>query len=563
MILEIPRFTRKYSTKMLRQLYISNFALIDETTILLENGYTVITGETGSGKSILLNALNLILGERADFGVIGPKSNKAIVEAEFQECSQFQAFFTENDLDFEDSILIRREISKDGKSRAFINDSPVSLTTLKALSIQLVQIHSQYNTLELKSKTYQLEILDILAGLTSERVVFANAFKQQQQKKRELQQKVETLDQALKSQDYNQFVLDELSQLQLSKTDYSKLESELLKLEQSEQLNAIFSELASLTDDNNFYESLLHTKNALEKVAHLDLEIKEIKERATSVLIELKELANDAVSFMESNVDSASSRYELTEKVDAFNRILNKHRLSTQDQLMELEDEISQQTNSVEELQLEVDQLNKVIEKAQQELLVKANSMHEKRLKAVPKIIKELNTLLTELKLPHTKLEINLEQNEELNLSGNSNVSFLFSANLGVAPVPIEKAASGGELSRLMLALQQLISEKRALPTILFDEIDTGVSGDVAQKMGNLLKKMGESVQLIAISHLPQVAAKAKHHFVVSKELKENRMTTKVIQLTQRERVQEIARLMSGEEITEAALKNAEFLMVQ
>ena len=548
---------------MLQQLHISNFALIDEATISLNKGYTVITGETGSGKSILLNALNLILGERADFTVIGPKSNKAIVEAEFQDCSQFESFFTENDLDFEKEIIIRREISKDGKSRAFINDSPVSLNVLKALSIQLVQIHSQYNTLELKSKSYQLEVLDILAGLDKERIIFSQEFKKLQLNKRELHSKQEELGQALKSQDYNQFVLDELSQLQLSKTDYGKIENELLKLEQSEQLTSIFGELASLTDENNFYEKLLQTKNALEKVAHLDSEIKEIKDRTSSILLDLKELANDAVSYLESSSESSESKYELTEKVDAYNRILNKHRLTTQAQLLELEEEISKQTSSVDELQLKVNQLQDTIIKEEKELVKTATAMHTKRITAVEPIISALNLLLTDLKLPHTKLEIDLTLNEELSNFGNSHVAFLFSANLGVAPVPIEKAASGGELSRLMLALQQLISEKRALPTILFDEIDTGVSGDVAQKMGNLLKKMGERVQLIAISHLPQVAAKAAHHFVVSKELVAERMSTKVIQLNESERIKEVARLMSGEQITDAALKNAEFLMAQ
>jgi len=548
---------------MLHQLHISNFALIDETKITLNNGYTVITGETGSGKSILLNALNLILGERADFAVIGPKSNKAIVEAEFHDCAKFQPFFTEHDLDFENEIIIRREISKDGKSRAFINDSPVSLSVLKALSIQLVQIHSQYNTLELKSKSYQLEILDILAGLEKERTAFSQEFKKLQYKKRELNKKEEELNQALKSQDYNQFVLDELMQLQLSKTDYGKIENELLKLEQSEQLKGIFSELASLTDENNFYEKLLQTKNALERVAHLDSEIKEFKERTISILLDLKELANDAVSYMESSSETTESKYELTDKVDAFNRILNKHRLSTQAQLIELELEISKQTSSVDELQVVVNQLTETILKEEKELSKIALAMHGKRITAISPILTALNLLLTDLKLPHTKLEIVLTKSEELSNFGNSQASFLFSANLGVAPVPIEKAASGGELSRLMLALQQLISEKRALPTILFDEIDTGVSGDVAQKMGNLLKTMGKSVQLIAISHLPQVAAKAANHLVVSKELIGDRMTTKVIKLSDSERIKEVARLMSGEEITEAALKNAEFLMAQ
>jgi DNA repair protein RecN (Recombination protein N) len=277
----------------------------------------------------------------------------------------------------------------------------------------------------------------------------------------------------------------------------------------------------------------------------------------------LKELANDAVSYLESSSESSESKYELTEKVDAYNRILNKHRLTTQSQLLELEEEISKQTSSVDEMQLLVNQLQDSIIKEEKELVKTATAMHKKRIAAVEPIIKALNLLLTDLKLPHTKLEIVLTINDELSNFGNSQVSFLFSANLGMAPVPIEKAASGGELSRLMLALQQLISEKRALPTILFDEIDTGVSGDVAQKMGNLLKKMGERVQLIAISHLPQVAAKAAHHFVVSKELVAERMSTKVIQLNENERIKEVARLMSGEEITDAALKNAEFLMAQ
>ncbi|NCA22186.1 MAG: hypothetical protein EBS86_13730, partial [Crocinitomicaceae bacterium] len=345
------------SPEMLKKLHITNFALIDETTIFLANGYTVITGETGSGKSILLNALNLILGERADFAVIGPKSNKAIVEAEFKDCSQFEGFFKENDLDFDGEILIRREISKEGKSRAFINDSPVQLTTLKGLAIQLVQIHSQYNTLELKSKTYQLEVLDILAGLEKERISFAGEFRNYQKKQREHRNLQEELEQALKSQDYNQFVLDELSLLNLSKIDYEQLERDLEKLEQSESLKLIFGELASVTEDNGLYENLLHIRSSLEKVAHLDQEIKEIASRTSSVLLELKELANDAVSYIETNVGNNESKYEITEKVDAYNRVLNKHRLSNQEQLIALEDEISQQTSSVDQLQEKVNQL--------------------------------------------------------------------------------------------------------------------------------------------------------------------------------------------------------------
>lgn len=546
---------------MLQSLRISNFALIAESQLHLNEGYTVITGETGSGKSILLNALNLILGERADFSVIGPDSNKSIVEAVFKAKTDFQAFFKENDLDWDNEIVIRREINKDGKSRAFINDTPVSLQVLKSLASGMVQIHSQYNTLELRSESYQLELLDVLSDLQVQRSTYKKAFQRFQEKNRLLKQKEMELQEKIKSRDYNQFVSEELAQLQLEKTDYESLEKQLLRLDQAESVRQLMEGIASLIEEGNFFATLVSLRQQLEKLAANDAELEEFKQRIQGLTIEIKELSNDASRFVDDFADGNVDKFALTEKLDNYNRLLNKHRFHSQEQLVELWKSLQGEEDSFSQLEQEIESLQLDIQKLETDLLNQANEMHEKRQASIIPITENLQAILAELKLPHTRLVIELEKVDQLNATGFTAVKFLFSANLGVSPVPIEKAASGGELSRLMLALQQMVSEKRALPTILFDEIDTGVSGDVAQKMGALLQKMGKTVQLIAISHLPQVAAKASQHLKVLKTIDGNRVNSAVIPLDNSERVEEIARLMSGEKINDAALENARVLM--
>jgi DNA repair protein RecN (Recombination protein N) len=546
---------------MLQLLRISNFALIDEVQINFNEAYTVITGETGSGKSILLNALNLILGERADFSVIGTRNSKASVEAEFKISEKFRLFFEEHDLDFDSQLLVRREINKEGKSRCFINDSPVQLSVLRNLTVLLIQIHSQYNTLELKSKSYQLELIDILAGLEKERTAFSADFKELSNLNRLLSKKQEELSNILQAQDYNLFVLSELKSLRLDAIDYSFIESELSRMENSENLKAVFSQLISLTDENGIFEQLQTIKGSIDKNTHLDTNLNAIKSRLDVVLLELKDLSNDSLRHFDNAHAEPKQLVELITSLDAFNSALSKHRVQDQEQLKLFEEDLRTKVETVAALNTEVEQQTKQVARLEKLLREKATILHEKRTKAEGTILTDLQGILLELKLPHTKLDFNLSFNTELNSFGLTNCSFLFSANFGIDPIAIEKAASGGELSRLMLALQKLVSEKRDLPTILFDEIDTGVSGEVAQKIGVLLKQMGAKVQLIAISHLPQVAAKAEHHLLVSKELENKQMKTNVEYLYEQDRINEIARLMSGEKITDAAKLNAQNLI--
>lgn len=548
---------------MLRTLRIQNFALIDQIELNFNAGYSVITGETGSGKSILLAALNLILGERADFSVIGPSSDKAIVEAEFSlNGFQLNDYFKENDLDFEELTVIRREINTSGKSRAFINDTPVSLNVLKELTGSLVNIHSQYNTLELKSRTYQLEIVDTLGDLKGEAELFAKNYKSLSTLSSELKRLNEQLSTALQQQDYNAFQLKELEELNLERTDFNSLEGELLKSENSEGILSALQAIEGVVEgENQVLDRLRIVKASLDKIKGVDKDVDELASRIQSSMIELADIAADAQRFSEQIEIDPAKLVELTSVLNRYNHALKKHNLLDQAALMEFKNQLESSVVGTTDLQAEIERLTQNFSKEKIAVETAAKKLHAARLKAIEPISKSIQAILVELKLPNTKLDFKLTERDELNASGCTDIVLNFSANLGIETVPIEKAASGGELARVMLALQKLISEKRLLPTVLFDEIDTGVSGDVAQKIGALLQKMGDHFQLFAISHLPQVAAKAAYHFRVEKEIINNRTTTRVAVLNEQERIEEIARLMSGELITDAAIENAKALM--
>lgn len=548
---------------MLKSLYIQNFALLQEVKLTFQSGYTVITGETGSGKSILLNALNLLLGDRADYKVIGPVSDKAIVEAEFAiDAKRFQSFFESNDIDFYELTIIRREISTQGRSRAFINDVPVQLTTLKEFSEQLLSIHSQYNTLDLKRKEYQLEVLDTLLGITHQKIDFQTSFSEFKELSSELESMKEQLALQLKDKDYNEFQFNELEQLQLKSTDFNSIENELKRIENSDELKSVFERIqGELGADNAIVDRLYELKALAGRSARLDALFESLEERLQVVLIELKDIdATVADQLMELTIDPAR-KFELEQQMDQFNRSLTKHKCANQSELMELYEGLQLLVNHSDELQFEVEKLAKQVDLAYQLAIQKAIELHQARITGVPVVETELKTLLSDLKLPETELKFELSKVEQLTSNGLTKLAFLFSANKGMPLVPIENAASGGELSRVMLALQKMISSKQQMPTVFFDEIDTGVSGDVAQKIGVLLQSMGNSMQLVAISHLPQVVAKANHHFRVEKNSHQDRTQTTIVELSSEERIQEIARLMSGEQINEAAISNAKALM--
>jgi DNA repair protein RecN (Recombination protein N) len=548
---------------MLSILRISNFALIDYLELNLSTGFSVITGETGSGKSILLHALNLILGERADFSVIGPENTKCFVEAEFQIGESFSDFFESNDLDFSPLVFVRREINTQGKSRAFINDTPVSLSILREFSSRMVIIHSQYNTLELKEKEFQLDVLDCLAGLKTELKNYQEKYQNWRRHKNELEKlKTEFLNQS-KLLDYNQFQLNELLEINLHLIDYTKMEVELNEIENAEELKSIFHQISeSLASESGVYSQIASLKSSLDRVRINSSKLVELKLRIQSLLPELKDITEEADQFLEELSVNPQRQEELTNALDQYNRVISKHQKRTQQELLEYQSELENMVDHSGDLQEKIEKLEITVQQEFDDATILAGVLHSKRVNAVHSISISIQTILSELNLKDTLLLFQLRDSGHLNLLGTTEIDLLFSANKGIAPISIEKAASGGELSRVMLALQKLISEKRQLPTMIFDEIDTGVSGEVAHKMASLLGSMSSQTQLVAITHLPQVAAKAKQHAKVSKFQKGDRVISKVQWLNETEKIEEIARLMSGEKITDAAIQNAKNLIL-
>lgn len=548
---------------MIASLRIENFALIDEVHIQFTKGFTVITGETGSGKSILLNALNLIFGERANFSVIGDRKDKSIVEAQIQIADfDLKTFFEKEELDYFDNCIIRREISKQGRSRAFINDTPVQLTTLKELSSRLIHIHSQYNTLELKDVNYQLNILDSLAGNSEVAKQFKADFKAFSQEKKELKALQSQLAELASTADYNQFQLNELLELNLDSINFEKIQTDLKAAENSGDLKACYAELSEgLNSEDGAIDRLERLKNFVAKYASMDDTLASLNERVASSLIELKDIAGEAEGRLEEMEIDPEKIEELSERMNSFNRVLYKHNVQTQEELIALRNELDSSAVNSGELEVEVERRKEKIAKSELAFTKRASELHNKRVKAAPQIEKQLKEALNELKLIDTELNFNVTKSAEVNETGSSKIEMLFSPNKGIEPVPIHRAASGGELSRVMLALQSLMAAKTKLQTVLFDEIDTGVSGDVAQKVGNTLEKMGKGMQVIAITHLPQVAAKGEQHFRVSKTVIDGKTQSSVVELSAEERVEETARLMSGDVINEAALENARALM--
>jgi len=553
---------------MIQALTITNFALIEHAHLTFDTGYTVITGETGSGKSILLSALHLLLGERADYKVIGSISEKAVVEADIEiDQSKLSVFFSENEIDTQQPTIVRREITTQGRSRAFINDVPVSLNQLKTFSEQLISIHSQYNTLELKRKEFQIQTLDILAGTNQQQEQFSKLFDRYRTLQKEIEHYSNELAQQEKEKEYNDFQRVELEELQLEKTNFNDTEHLLNRLEHTHEIRAIQQDIVhNLSREQGVLDGIYSINQQLAQLAQLDPSHTDLHARMQSLVTELKDIEEDLVQTLgdEDNIDEEQlqqQRLTLLELIDKYNRALVKHKCRDQRELMTVYARFCDAATDSVVLAQRVAQLNDESSTLLNELEQHAELLHSNRLSAVKIIEGKIQALLSELKLPDTKLHFHIEKSDQLNQHGYSVVSILFSANKGFAPIAIEKAASGGELSRVMLALQQLISEKIQLPTIFFDEIDTGVSGDVAQKIGTLLRQMGSRMQLFAISHLPQVAAKATHHFKVEKHVLNEKMQTNIHPLHHEERIEEIARLMSGETINEAAKINAKALM--
>ncbi len=551
---------------MLSKLHISNYALIEKVEIDFSTGFNIITGETGAGKSILMGALGLITGARADSSAVGTGGNKCIVEGTFNISSyKLKPFFKQNDLDYADETVVRREINAEGKSRAFINDTPVNLSTLKDLGEQLVDIHSQHQTLSLSDKNYQLAVVDAIAATRPLLDEYKQAFVQYKKLKTTLD---ELLDRQRKSKtefDYISFQLNELDEARLQLGEQEGSEQELETLTHAEDIKSNLYKAAALLGEGeqNIISGLTEAKNLLAAIAKYNTAANELFERLNSNLIELKDIVAETDTLAES-IDFSAERAEmLTARLDIIYRLQKKHNVQTVLELMTLRDDLQLRINDDSALDDEILATEKELKATGDNCIALAKKLSTQRSKALPAIEGELVKTLGRLNMPDAQLNIILTELPELTATGTDDINIQFTANKGSKLGDLAKVASGGELSRVMLAIKALVCKYTALPSIIFDEIDTGISGETAHKTGAIMAEMGKAMQVIAITHLPQIAGKGQTHFKVYKQTKANITKTFIITLRNNERVEEIARMLSGEKLSEAALENARELLKQ
>lgn len=549
---------------MLNRLDISNYALIENLSINLDKGFSVITGETGAGKSIILKALGLLLGERADTSVLKQSENKCILEAEFDISKlSLKGFFEDNELDYDNHCILRREFTSNGKSRGFMNDTPVQMAQLKELGSKLIAIHSQHQTLELFSSEFQTEVIDAFAGIDEHVLTYRNLFQIYRKKVNEhVELKVQDMENR-KERDYLDFLINELKLADLENLDLKELQSQNDKVQNVEKISEQINLAQSVFNNEDIgpkvgVSTLLE---AFEALKSYDPKYADIHSRLLSLKIELDDLANEVENADAEFEISDTEAQQIKEKMDLLNSLTFKHNLSSVEELKSLLEELQSKLNEIDTLEDTMNQLEAEIETLKSDLGQKAEHISGQRKEFAKKLSEQIHQYLTELAMENAELNIEIKELERLGPYGKDHIEFQFKTNKGGSFLPIKKVASGGELSRLMLSILSILSEHKNLPTLIFDEIDTGVSGEVASKIAKEFVKMGDKIQLISITHLAQVAAKGKEHFHVSKFSNENKTTTTVHKLSGDERVEELAKMISGEKITPAAKENALHLL--
>jgi DNA repair protein RecN (Recombination protein N) len=547
---------------MLIKLTVHNYALIRELDLSLGNGLTIITGETGAGKSILLGALSLILGTRADSSVLLDKTEKCIVEGTFKiEEYDLEDFFIRNDLDFESLAILRREINPAGKSRAFINDTPVTINLMKEFGDRLIDIHSQHQVLMLNDNTFQLNIIDSFAGTgllrNDYRIAFSN-FKKLQKEFNELKEKS---DRSKADLEYHQFHLNQLEEAKLRKGEQDELEKEQELLEHAEEIKQSLTSISQLfsRDDTSILAMVREIKTIIGKIsAYLPTDLN-IPARLNSSYIELDDLANE-IERLEQDTEADPERLEkINNRLDHLYSLIQKHRLKNLDELILKKDEIENIIKSIVTGDERLTELSAILKTSTEALTSSADEISDKRKRALPDIESKITELLKQLGMPNARFRISISRKKDFASTGIDTADFLFSANKQTED--IARIASGGELSRVMLSLKSLLTKSKNLPTIIFDEIDAGVSGEVADKVGQILSGMGKYMQVVNITHLPQVASRGTMHYHVYKEDAGDSTITRIKLLSPGERILEVARLLSGSEVTETAIKNAKELI--
>lgn len=544
---------------MLYRLIIQNYAIIDQLEIDFAGNLNVITGETGAGKSILLGALSLILGERADPGVLFDKSRKCVIEGIFKvKKQQVQAFFEEHELDLDEQVILRREISAAGKSRAFINDTPVNLSQLSALSLLLVDLHQQFDTLELEKSDFQREVIDALAGHHEQLSTYTRQFHQYAQLQKELKDLLQQRDHANKESDYNKFLLDELLDVDLKDGEIESLEAEQQVLSHSEEikgtLNRVFFQLKE--DEQPVLQQLRQLQASLQTLSTFHKEVPALAERMQSSYLELQDIAaeverlNDAVQYDGERME------QLNDRLAQAYKLLKKHNVQDTAALLAIRDDLQANLDSVLNLDDRIQALETQIAALQTGLEEAATQITQQRRAQVLPFEEKVNALLAQVGMPNARIKVSIQQ-VPLHAYGQDAVEFLFDANKSNQFAPLRKVASGGELSRLMLCIKSLVARSVALPTLIFDEIDTGISGEAAKQVGVIMKELARGHQVICITHQPQLAGKADAHYFVYKQMEGEKVNTHVRLLTQDERVTAIAKMLGGEMPTAAAMENA------
>ena len=549
---------------MIVHLEIKNFILIDFLSIDFKKGFSVITGETGSGKSIILGALNLLLGKRVDHKVVGPKKDKCIIEAQFNiKDLNLINFFKANDLDYVQETIIRREIMVNGRSRAFVNDTPVNLETLKNIGSKLIDIHNQNQNDILSNKSFFYNFIDFYSNQSS----FVDSYKRKYHnyldKLNQLELIIEKKKKFNTNLEYNQFLLNELSSLNLKKDEKEELQNYYNTYKNFDKVNKAFKEINnSISGNINIIESLHNIQSNLQSICDFSADLKNVNKRFETCLIEIKDVISE-IEILSSNISYDPTKLdEIQSRLFKIQGLENKHNVSSYNDLIQVEDDLKSKLNDSEVFDKEIDQLNKLINNLESDLLKDADKIYENRLHFSKKLSNEIQTVFSKLSLTNSNLEFSFVKNDKLNEFGIDNLSVMYAGGKNLEKNPLKKVASGGEKSRILLALKSIFSRKNSLPTIIFDEIDSGTSGEIANSIGDLMNKMGETIQVVAITHLPQVAARGMNHFkVIKSENVENNIKTDIYELDNEDRIEEIAGMISGKEITDSALKQAEELL--
>jgi DNA repair protein RecN (Recombination protein N) len=545
---------------MLSKLHIQNYAIIDDLAVEFSNNLNIITGETGAGKSILMGALGLILGERADSAVLQQKEKKCVVEGYFSSENKLavKQFLIANDLDAEEELVVRREIAVNGKSRAFINDTPVNVNQLKALSSLLVDLHQQFDTLELGDADFQREVLDALAGNGKLLQEYSGLFHQYIHTKKELEQLQVQQTTANTSFDYNKFLFDELEEAAFKDNELEELDAELKLLSNAEhvkqQLGSIYFELKE--SEQPIVQQLKALNNRLHPLQQYHNAIEGLNTRLLSAQIELKDIADELEQINDNVHYSAERIQEVNDRISAGYKLLKKHGVNETSELLAIKDNLQQKLNDVLNISEAIAQKEKLTQQLLQQCERLAITIAANRTKAIKPFTEKVNALLKQVGMPNAQIKIEMS-GVALNQFGSDAIEFLFDANKSNRFEPLRKVASGGELSRLMLCIKSLVAQKLQLPTLIFDEIDTGISGEAAKQVGNIMKELSKGHQLISITHQPQIAAKANAHYFVYKAIKGDKIITSVKLLNTDERITTIAQMLSGEKPTAAALQNA------